>query len=536
MIQLLPCSNCQRTFSLRKDVSDQALLRCPNCGNQFRVGDLLDALYSPWQIVEDPGMASISEAATESSIDTNAESQMSSHVVESVDDSYAAELPSELMELDSHETSSSEQAEALTDTGDGIHTDPDAPDELVVVEEYDEPGLSLDNDESTPGIDNDPQGHVNVSTWEQVSEPLGSQEASSLTDSGVGALGTKGDTKSTPSRDRVRRKSKSESGGLGFFLQVMAGGFGAIPVTLLLLWWVVGKDLGNIGQTVAQYVPWIVPEKLRTPEYREPRFSGGPRGTPPARGESGFRNFDDVMPAETNSSQPSTTEANSENNDATKPVDASVASATKDIPTNELPIDKKPEPAASMPTSPISQIISTLSGAKEKIGGWKKEPAEGAADATTKPDDVKKSRVIALLDDLSSVGDRMASMIENPQGTKLVRNELREVGRQIVADADLEDWFKKVVRAQFNGLPRPNQGRVMLCSLGEVQEVGEEWLVKPADDSLKQLALPRIVVPKSVVSNLESGQRVLIVGRLENSADAAAPKSQDFRATFLFGL
>ncbi len=103
MIQLLPCSNCQRTFSLRKDVSDQALLRCPNCGNQFRVGDLLDALYSPWQIVEDPGMASISEAATESSIDTNAESQMSSHVVESVDDSYAAELPSELMELDSHE-------------------------------------------------------------------------------------------------------------------------------------------------------------------------------------------------------------------------------------------------------------------------------------------------------------------------------------------------------------------------------------------------------------------------------------------------
>ncbi len=51
-------------FSLREDVSQDAWLKCPNCGNQFRLGDALDAFYAPWHIVPAPGTDTTSESSS----------------------------------------------------------------------------------------------------------------------------------------------------------------------------------------------------------------------------------------------------------------------------------------------------------------------------------------------------------------------------------------------------------------------------------------------------------------------------------------
>lgn len=58
------------------------------------------------------------------------------------------------------------------------------------------------------------------------------------------------------------------------------GGLAAFPIATLIMWYVVGKDIGSTGPTVAEYVPWIVPQKLRTtpPEYYRNSESSSPTG------------------------------------------------------------------------------------------------------------------------------------------------------------------------------------------------------------------------------------------------------------------
>lgn len=58
---------------------------------------------------------------------------------------------------------------------------------------------------------------------------------------------------------RRRRAAKSP---IASVLQVVLGGFAAIPVSLLILWYGFGKDVADAGPTVAEYVPWIVPQKF----------------------------------------------------------------------------------------------------------------------------------------------------------------------------------------------------------------------------------------------------------------------------------
>ena len=41
------------------------------------------------------------------------------------------------------------------------------------------------------------------------------------------------------------------------------GGLAAFPIATLIMWYGFGKDIGSTGPTVAEYVPWIVPQKLR---------------------------------------------------------------------------------------------------------------------------------------------------------------------------------------------------------------------------------------------------------------------------------
>ncbi len=94
-------------------------------------------------------------------------------------------------------------------------------------------------------------------------------------------------------KPRVR---KSDGGGLWSVIQViLGGGAAAIPVTLLLLWYVVGKDVMDAGPTVARYAPWIVPKKFRSPPEFIVQRPDTPRVPPPALGEGGFRDFNQEL-------------------------------------------------------------------------------------------------------------------------------------------------------------------------------------------------------------------------------------------------
>lgn len=90
--------------------------------------------------------------------------------------------------------------------------------------------------------------------------------------------------------ERRKRKQKSP---IWSIIPVVLGGLAAFPIALLIIWYVLGKDIGNLGPQVAEYAPWIVPKKFHPPSAP---VSQPARPRAPQRGASGFRQFDDVMP------------------------------------------------------------------------------------------------------------------------------------------------------------------------------------------------------------------------------------------------
>ena len=55
MIQALTCPSCQHTSTVAEDVSLQAVLRCPHCGNQIVLGEIVDHELDSWELIDDPG-------------------------------------------------------------------------------------------------------------------------------------------------------------------------------------------------------------------------------------------------------------------------------------------------------------------------------------------------------------------------------------------------------------------------------------------------------------------------------------------------
>ena len=85
-------------------------------------------------------------------------------------------------------------------------------------------------------------------------------------------------------------------------LQVALGGLAAIPVSLLLMWHLLGTDIGDAAPWVAQYAPWIVPQKFHA---YAPRAVVPANQTPagslpaPAAAETTLAGPDQAAPADT---------------------------------------------------------------------------------------------------------------------------------------------------------------------------------------------------------------------------------------------
>lgn len=69
-------------------------------------------------------------------------------------------------------------------------------------------------------------------------------------------------------RDPAERPNRKEKTPLRKFLPPILGGLAALPLATAILWYGFGKDIGGIGPAVAEYVPWIVPKKLRGNGFR----------------------------------------------------------------------------------------------------------------------------------------------------------------------------------------------------------------------------------------------------------------------------
>ncbi len=61
----------------------------------------------------------------------------------------------------------------------------------------------------------------------------------------------------------LRRPRPREVSAFRKIIPPVLGGLAALPIATSIMWYGFGKDIGSAGPVVAEYVPWIVPEKLR---------------------------------------------------------------------------------------------------------------------------------------------------------------------------------------------------------------------------------------------------------------------------------
>lgn len=76
----------------------------------------------------------------------------------------------------------------------------------------------------------------------------------------------------TPPPTRRRRKQRSP---IPQVLGVVLGGLASIPLAQLCLWWIFGTDPIDMGPSVSQYVPFVVPAKFRDVAQLEDDTSNG---------------------------------------------------------------------------------------------------------------------------------------------------------------------------------------------------------------------------------------------------------------------
>lgn len=523
MFQLLPCSRCQRTFSIRQEVSPLALLKCPNCGNQFRLGELFDALYEPWKVVEDPQGPSASGS-------------LGNHEEDNRGALLAAANPGDPGRPSQVQEGDIDESATATASGPYLNSNFD----LEVVD--DASPLEVIDEQSPDDQPTSTSDDFLLTDDTRTENELAPVNAS--LEGGTGdALAASWPTFKSPVQEEHKRSRRHERSGLWSTLQVVLGGAAAIPVTLLLLWYVLGKDVAGAGPAVARYVPWIVPRQFHG--YRaehSPRAGIAPpmRGARPEKGDSRFLQLDNLPPTDhsrtdlLNSSESSASESSAGEPGAGEPnsSNGNLSEANGDDP---LPGDDSVTGQADAPAStqkrdktnsaidrdlPMTNLFASLSGAKQKIAAWDEPFSPEEIRLAASDEDLKKKRIIALLDDLAQIGEQLARVSAEGSAIKLLKNDLRDVGRSIVGNADLEKWFHLAVMAQFNGLTRSTKGRVFLCKVGQLDETESSWHIKPSDDALSRLQLPTIEVAKRLAMQMKTGERLFLLGRMTRGQDA----------------
>jgi hypothetical protein len=544
VFQLLDCSNCRRTFSIREQVSDSALLKCPNCGHQFRIGELLDALYEPWQIVEDPqaghGLTvgdSGSTPTAEAGLPVNAPDTHSYNLAANLHDS----LPESL-----HDNLSQPGADALgEDSVVGMNRASDD-DELFEV-----PG------ELQPEIDGlVERADATVDGLELVEEaPPGNEESvpTAADKPKVDWSKFKSNTREATARARAPKRSP-----LASVIQVALGGLAAIPVTLLILWYGLGKDVADAGPTIARYVPWIVPKKF----HPYPPLTARTRSETPVRGNSGFRRFDDVMPvagatngtatngtatngtesigtgsegqqpasysaaqpatsneretADANAVEPSSTSAIAEFATAVSPNLTPAPPATlNSAPTTAVTASDRPETVQAPDTN--AELVSLIRQIDEASKIWPTLASDDRA--------VKQSVVVSLGDTLAEIGEHLADSSRDAPAAMTLQRELKSAVVRLSQQPALWEALQNLATAQARGRwELPQRGRMLFVELEEPRDAGDTVLARiRSSDPTADYRQWTVAIPARQAIHLTPSAKHLVLGAVRPGSVPVAP-------------
>jgi hypothetical protein len=329
---------------------------------------------------------------------------------------------------------------------------------------------------------------------------------------------------------RPRRKTKSP---LKSILPVVLGGVAAGPIALLILWHILGKDVGNLGPKIANYVPWIVPKKFH------PFVSTIPKRVP-LPGESGFRDFTNESPVPkraptqpanqddqtTVPGQSETTEANNGSIGKTDSMLPSQPSAGEESDPVRPTLQETPKsgdnkagtasidptiPSATEPTGDIFQTIRNVSERLEQL-----DLALQSDSLERKKDTFSQSYVL-----LSELIIELAKLDKQSPNYRTIQQQLQSMTATVKNSQVMQEVFNQYAKRLAPGFdPSQSPPVVISIEIATAELLNDRWLIagtQPLDPNLI------IQVPRTVAPALPEGSRWLVMGLLEKreSADSA---------------
>lgn len=381
--------------------------------------------------------------------------------------------------------------------------------------------------------------------------------------------------------ERMKRKSRSP---LWSMLQVVLGGVLAVPIALLILWHGLGKDVADAGPFVSQYAPWIVPEKFRpaTDEQNEEDTPQLANQRPPNRGDSGFRQFDEVLPlgerqrgnsdggGASAGDESSASPDRSASNDATPGVNPDVlnsmaagdrGSSGGDAPGNpslsgspagnntpDTTSGRTPERNDTQTQQTQSEnIFSLIHKSEQSLDDWRVAYADGETEQM-------KSLALEVYSNLVNLGVVIRELPDGAPVLRAVRDAMQPIGRTIKRQLDVQDVVEQ--GARFWVAEHQHQAEYGLAVIVEIESVTEKtnhWEIVPKNWQDLDEAFGTIRVPRLLAPSLISEQRLLMLGSAHRApqtplssddlpptdaadADNSAPTARIFTASYLHAL
>ncbi|MFO0939735.1 MAG: hypothetical protein U0930_03100 [Pirellulales bacterium] len=332
--------------------------------------------------------------------------------------------------------------------------------------------------------------------------------------------------------ERRRRKQKSP---IWSVIPVVLGGVAAFPIALLIIWHVLGRDIGGLGPKVAEFAPWIVPKRLHPfaadNNNANVRPVGEGRGRAvPERGASGFRQFDDVMPEPKKA--PELDDAGDSGSDAAKEdnSDSASNSSAKAIPRAPVTNADSNQPDSAVSNSPGMDLFSQIRASRKLIDDLAKSvEAERSDRSQLAREFFEKLRILA-----QAFGNIDK---QNPVWRK-VKDEAGPLARQITQNAKIADVMTGLATKAASDAKKvelTGDDRLWLPTTLEVTSaelVDSVWIVsgKHAFDKSTVVEIPRSLSPQVMPE-----QKLWVLGALKfASGDSATPAT--FQVSYLYSM
>jgi len=619
MKTILPCPKCHHFFlppaSSFPATDEGATLRCPGCGFQLAAKSLfvdIDPNTSSWSLVDGAINTDLSESVPAQYLSENLDGVVAEDTYSAIDEDHGFSTSGPIFdealstELQSEEIAGtplaevppSNEWETQPSSLDGQNLPPDFMSSEVESEEMDSPlGGKLEFGELENGESAGSESeHGELEDWIEDSTDdtlilddenivrddeltdeveIMFEEDSLVKDPVVDdaplALAPISASNKQPrapfnSLGKPQKKKPQESP-LKMLFSVVGGGIAAVPIAILLMWYVLGKDPLKAGPVVAQLVPWIVPSQFSDASGFRPRLAkaddrlnGTSSALPKVQMDSN-RDLADEPDIESDMSEPILVEPSPSEpvigeagQMKTAPMALSTGNDTATVGRDTEPMEPTVKPTVAPPVEPTFEptVEPTVESkfkvrAKPNVSDIKSElwdsfeqsnPAESIASlkASLASDPQGESHIRSVYDSITAVARDLETL--SYQNSPSFKTWQQSVVKAVAPIAKNRELLVALVGAKTQqvGSTTPNlsndapavKSGFSFIAIEQIVDIDgtTQWL--PNASTKKFWSSTRVLLPKSIQTTGQMGRQYLLIGASRASQEGDSDYTTDF--------